>query len=401
MVSDCTMPTGMTSEIRKRYDGAEPHTRWAMPMPISSQGARLNTKSEDHDAATVHRPIRRSRHRRQRGDKRPEFVRVRRGFAPEDFISQANASFPAADDARDLHTGDIEARSTRTPAGIESAGLPLAVAKMPQPASRRGRVQLDGAAAHHQTASRTRRRSTRRQHVVSQQRVMPQTEVVFSTPLRTTVSQSMPAVPPPQQRSTWTQNLLIVGRHRARGRHHRSAWRSPLLALSAPSPRPSLRKPASADHRAAAGEPSGRSAADHRGAGGCHCSCLLLSHLLLAAPVVPAAAADRRSSTNLRDGVDPGRCAPTACRCTRRPAQQDDRGGGAQGCGAEERGDAARCREVRAGRRRRKRRQEATAKTAPAAKKEAPAKKESKKGSGGDWVDPFANYAEPSSQLRF
>ncbi len=117
----------------------------------------------------------------------------------EDFISQANASFPAAD-GWDLHTGDVELVDEDA-GGIESAGLTAAMTKMPQP--------LQAGAAGSSSMEQPliiKPRHVERTEVVSQPLPQP---IVFSH--SGPVSQSMPAYPPPQQQSTWTQNPLIVG----------------------------------------------------------------------------------------------------------------------------------------------------------------------------------------------
>jgi serine/threonine protein kinase len=114
----------------------------------------------------------------------------------EDFISQANASFPAAD-GWDLHTGDVELVDDDA-GGIESAGLTGPISKMPA-------AQAAAAALAAEQPLIVRPRHVERTEVVSQP--LPPQPIAFSHSQPNSVS--MPVYAPPG--ATWTQNPLIVG----------------------------------------------------------------------------------------------------------------------------------------------------------------------------------------------
>jgi hypothetical protein len=126
----------------------------------------------------------------------------------EDFISQANASFPAAD-GWDLHTGDVELVDEDT-GGIEPVGLTGPVPKTPASAPRTGAPTSPMFAVAAEPVIMTGQpRQIERTEVVSQP--LPQAQVHHQSSHQNSMMHSMPSGPVTVAPAAWTQNPLIVG----------------------------------------------------------------------------------------------------------------------------------------------------------------------------------------------
>ncbi len=265
----------------------------------------------------------------------------------EDFISQANASFPAATDGWDLHTGDVEliddeesghpiAKPRTVPQGAPVAAAPVAVAPISRPYAA----------------------------------VEPQQQITEVVSMRGSTS-TMPAVTP---QASWTQNPLIVGAIVLGAVIVGAGVMFMAIRTMVPQPQQPtqiiVQQPAAVPAPAAAPvvTPLPPAAAPVAAPVAAPAAAAPVAAAPVVTPLPPAAAPASPEAALAAIAAKAAAPAPKKAPAAKKSAPK------AEAAPKKETAPAAK--------------KEAAA---PAAKKEAPAKKESKKGSGSDWVDPFAN----------